>query len=105
EDGGGPLLAADRSSIGKSGPEIAEGIEHADAAGVTEIASLLIDAEVEKAKPPAGPQFCRPCQEHSLPIAGALRLEGFAFRALCADHMYVTRDPGRDGRDIVRRGR
>ena len=98
------FVRGDGPFVAKLRPEPVEGVEHADPAGVPEIAPFFVDPEVEQGEAPAGGELARPVEQHRLPVAAALLGEGVPLHAGRPDHVEVVLDPRRLLAQIVRRG-
>ena len=98
------FVRGDRSFVAKLRPELVEGVEHVDPAGVPEIAPFFVDPEVEQGEAPARGELARPVEQHRLPVAAPLFGEGAPLRPGRPDHVDVVLDPRRLLAQVVRRG-
>ena len=86
-------------------PEIVEGVEHVDAAGVAEVPAVLVFAEIHKDKATPGPKFAGSCQQYVLPIFHSLVSKSFEYGIGRPNHVYMMVNLTGFFRQVMHRGR
>ncbi len=84
------LVLADDPVCDEGSPHGIERIEHIDAAGVTEIATVLIAAKVDQHQTATTRQLGCTVQQYPLPVLTALFHEGGEFRTLRPHHVHMV---------------